>query len=208
MMRTKIQVLILVLSTLATYAVAQDKVKENLSSAQGSYGSGDLEDARFKLQQTLAELDVVIGKEILKILPTKMGDMEGAKDDEPVSGSSVGFAGLFVGRDYKNETDPETSIRVEVANNSPMLSMVNTFLSSTLLTAMVRNENQKVVKVDGYKSMLQLDKDEETGKTRCTISVPFGNSLMTFTYENMSSESEAVALANTVNVKEIERIAR
>jgi hypothetical protein len=42
--------------------------KNNITTAKSSYASGKLEDAHFALQQSMQELDMVIGKEVLKLL--------------------------------------------------------------------------------------------------------------------------------------------
>ena len=54
---------------MSTYA--QD-VQTNLDAALTSYKAGDLDQARYSLQQALTGINQAIGKEILLILPTSM----------------------------------------------------------------------------------------------------------------------------------------
>jgi hypothetical protein len=56
------------LFALAGSASAQEFAKQ-LTTARSSYSSGKLNDSRFAMQQMLQELDIITGKELLKILP-------------------------------------------------------------------------------------------------------------------------------------------
>jgi hypothetical protein len=76
---------------------AQDFDK-NLSAARTSYSSGNLQDSRFAMEQMLRDLDIQIGKEILKMLPTKMGALTANEKEDNLNGS--GGMGLFVHRTY------------------------------------------------------------------------------------------------------------
>ena len=58
----KISIIILALLAVQS-GIAQD-FQKNLSAARGAYQSGDLENARFAMEQMLHDLDIVIGKEI------------------------------------------------------------------------------------------------------------------------------------------------
>src|SRR3954467_1235555 len=80
-------------------ASAQDFDK-NLATAKSSYGSGDLENARFAMEQMLRDLDVEIGKEILKMLPTDIATRKMNEKDDNVTGGSGYAGGLFVHRTY------------------------------------------------------------------------------------------------------------
>src|SRR3954464_6484226 len=111
----KIYILIFVISALG--ASAQD-FNKNLATARTSYSSGDLENARFAMESMLRDLDMAIGKEILKMLPTSMGTMKVNEKDDNLTGGS-GFTGLFVHRTYG--TDPKRT-DLEIINNSPLIT--------------------------------------------------------------------------------------
>ena len=63
----KIFLLLFIVAGLSANAQDFDK---NLATARTSYSSGDLENARFAMESMLRDLDMAIGKEILKLLPT------------------------------------------------------------------------------------------------------------------------------------------
>src|ERR1043165_8313763 len=77
---------------------AQDFSK-NLASAKTSYGSGDLENARFAMQQMMNDIDIVIGKEVLKLLPAKMDAMSSNTKNDNVT-ANTGLTGVLIHRDY------------------------------------------------------------------------------------------------------------
>ena len=45
--------------------------KTDIATAKSSYSSGKLEDAHFALQQSMQEIDIIIGKEVLICLHLK-----------------------------------------------------------------------------------------------------------------------------------------
>src|SRR5436190_21875861 len=105
--------------TIAVAAKAQDFDK-NMATAKASYASGKLEDARYAMEQMLADIDVVIGKEILKLLPGQLGALKTVPTEDNVTGSSAGIAaGLYVHRMYGSA--PKTAA-LEIINNSPLIN--------------------------------------------------------------------------------------
>src|SRR5688572_17451391 len=101
--------------------VAQDFDK-NLATAKSSYASGNLENSRFAMEQMLRDLDAAIGKEILKMMPTKMGTLNVNAAEDNVTGGAGVAAGLFVHRTYGTGTK---TVNVDIINNSPMIAGLN-----------------------------------------------------------------------------------
>ena len=64
---------------------------------------------------------------------------------------------------------------------------------------------QKVIRIDGYKGMLQKTVDEETKKTDYTLQVPIGSTLLTFTAPD-TSEEEMIRMANTIPLSQITKL--
>ena len=50
--------------------MAQDFAKA-MTTAKSAYNAGKLEETHFALQQAMQEVDLIIGKEVLKLLPPK-----------------------------------------------------------------------------------------------------------------------------------------
>ncbi|MBS1489768.1 MAG: hypothetical protein JSS93_04530 [Bacteroidetes bacterium] len=184
---------------------AQDFGK-NLTSARSAYSSGNLTDARFAMEQMLSDLDRVIGKEILKLLPTTLNGMNyNAKDDNVTGMGGAAAAGLFVHRSFG--TDPAKDASVDIINNSPVITSINAILSTPILGSMMRNENQKVIKVQGYKSLLDKNTDSQTGKTGYQLQVPMNNTLLTIKMDDCS-EDQITNAAGQIPLQKIVSIAQ
>ena len=189
---------------IAMMVQAQDFDK-NLASARTSYSSGNLGDARFAMEQMLANLDAAIGKEILKMLPTQMGALKVNDKEDNVTGSTAGFtAGLFVHRNYG--ADPKKAT-LEIVNNSPLMNSLGAMLNTPLMGGMMQNENQKTVKIQGYKSLLTKNLDSESGKTNYELQIPMNNTLVTLRVDD-SNEGEVTAFANTIPLAKILQLAQ
>lgn len=178
-------------------ALAQDFDK-NIASAKSSYTSGDLENTRFALEQALHELDVVIGKEILKELPTKLGLLNYNLTEDNVTGSSGMGAGLFVHRSYGSELN---TAKIDIINNSPLITSLNAMLAIPFM-ANSGDGSQKVVKVQGYKSILNKNENTETGKTGYTLQIPMNNTLFTLEMDD-TNENEIQSIANAIPLNKI-----
>jgi hypothetical protein len=175
---------------------------KNLATAKSSYSAGKLEDARFAMEQMLRDLDAAIGKEILKMMPAKMGSLSTVAAEDNVTGGAGVAAGLFVHRVYG--TGAKTA-NVDIINNSPMIAGLNTLLSLPMMTG--GDPNQKQVKVQGYKSILRKEVDSETGKTNYELQTPFNNTLLTLKVYD-SNEAEILGFANTIPLAKIAEFAQ
>lgn len=187
---------------LSVTAVCAQNFEKHVGDARSAYESGNLENARFSMEQALRELDVLIGKEIVKLLPVKLGQLNAAVADDQVtaSGAAMG-AGLFIQRKYGS--DPKKA-DLQIMNNSPLLSGINALLSIPFLTG---GENQKQVKIQGYKALIKIEKDDVTGKVTHNLQVPFGNTLLTLIV-NESSEAEIISFANSIPLAKISAFAQ
>ena len=183
---------------------AAQEFDKNLASARSSYGSGDLENARFAMEQLLRDLDIAIGKEILKILPTQVSALKlNEKEDNLTGGAGYG-GGLFVHRSYG--ASPKTA-SIEVINNSPLLNSIQAILTMPVLGGMARDENQKQIKVQGYKSLLNRTVNSETAKTDYELQIPMNNTLVTVRMDD-TNEAEITSVANSIQLQKIAQIAQ
>ena len=185
-----------------TCFLSAQEFDKNIATARSSYGSGNLQDARFAMEQMLRDLDIQIGKEILKLLPTQLGSLAASTQDDNVNGT--GGVGLFVHRSYGTLAKRAD---LEVINNSPLMNGINAILSMPVLGGMMRDENQKQVKVQGYKSLLTKTVDSETGKTNYELQIPMNNTLVTLKV-NDSNESEITGWGNSIPLSKIQQMAQ
>lgn len=192
MKRYFIIVLVLFLSVAA---YAQDFSKD-IADAKSSYSSGKLADAHFSLEQAIQEIDMIVGKEILKLLPGKMNDTAAVTNQDEVT-ANIGFVGATVHRSYG-----ASGSQVEIISNSPLITSLNTFLNMPFVGGMMRNSTTKVVKVQGYKSRLEKQGDNVNGKPNYQLQIPFKSALVTITVNGMD-ENGVLAFANTIPLDKI-----
>lgn len=196
MKNTKYLVILLLLSTVS---FGQDFSK-NIATARNSYAAGNLEEARFAMQQMLNDLDMAIGREVLKMLPGKMGSFSSNASNDNVT-ANTGLSGVIIHREYGSG---EKIISLDLMSNSPLVASINAILSIPFM-GNSGDGTQKVIRIDGYKGMLQKSVDEETKKTDYTLQVPIGSTLLTFTAPD-TSEEEMIRMANTIPLSQITKL--
>lgn len=191
-------ILFITVSSLTVMAQSQD-FKKDITTAKTSYAANKLEDAHFALQQALSEIDMIIGREVLKLLPPKM-DTSSVNSKEDKVSSNVGFAGATVHRSYGKSEKAE----VEIISNSPLIATLNTLMNMPMMGGLMRDENNKTVKIQGYKSRLEKQAGNEEQATY-VLQIPFSSALLTFTIHN-SSEKEILKLADTLPLDQIAKL--
>jgi hypothetical protein len=193
------RIILYILLVSGTTVSAQDFTK-NLATAKTSYGGGNLEDARFAMQQMLNDIDILVGKELLKILPAKFDALaSNAKSDNVAA--NTGLAGVVVHRDYGTGDKTAT---LDVMTNSPLIASLNAILSIPFV-GNSGDGTQKVVKVQGYKAVLQKSEDTEANKTNFTLQIPINSTLISITGNN-STEAEILKWANTLPMPQIAKM--
>ena len=179
----------------------QDDFGKRLAEAKSAYAANKLSDARFAMQQMMYEIDLVIGKNVLKLLPAKMDGIAANAANDNVSGAS-GFIGVIVHRDFGRENS-DSSISLEVINNSPLLVALNSLLAMPIL---VNGQDRKVVKVAGYKALVEATTDSGTKKGQ-QVQVPVGNTLIMLKL-NSGDQDKAIRLAETIPIADIAKLAQ
>jgi len=191
----KYSILILILSF--TVSVNAQDFAKDIADAKSSYSAGKLADAHFSLEQAIQEIDMIVGKEVLKLLPAKMNDQASVEKNDQVT-ANVGFVGATVHRSYGDTTGSQ----VEIISNSPLIASLNSFLNMPLVGGMMRNSTTKVVKIQGYKSRLEKQGDNQNGKPNYQLQIPFKSALITITANGMD-ENAVMSFANSIPLDKI-----
>lgn len=191
----KYSILILILSF--TVSVSAQDFAKDIADAKSSYSGGKLADAHFSLEQAIQEIDMIVGKEVLKLLPAKMNDQASVEKNDQVT-ANVGFVGATVHRSYGDTTGSQ----VEIISNSPLIASLNSFLNMPLVGGMMRNSTTKVVKIQGYKSRLEKQGDNQNGKPNYQLQIPFKSALITITANGMD-ENAVMFFANSIPLDKI-----
>jgi len=177
-------------------AAAQEFTKQ-ATVARASYTSGKLDDSRFAMQQMLQELDLITGKEIMKLLPQKMEDKTAVAAKDNVTGAS-GWAGVVIHREYGAGNK---NVELETITNSPLLGSLNALLS---LPFVANNADQKVVKINGYKALVQKVSGENN-TSDYELQLPLHSTLITLKAPGYTQD-QVIKMANTLPVAEIAKM--
>ena len=185
-------------------AIAANGFSQNFSTdiftAKTAYASGKLDDAHFALLQAMQEIDLIIGKKVIAMLPQKMDTYTVNTKDDNVT-SNAGFIGTTIHRSY-GQND---AVDLSIIGNSPLVGTLNTLLNTPLIGGMMsRNGDNKIIKVQGYKGQLQKTENSD-GKTDYTIQIPLGSSLVTFTAKN-TTDSQITTWANSIPLADIAKL--
>ena len=179
---------------------AQDFNKD-MGTAKTSYSLGKLEETHFALLQAMQEIDIIVGKEILKLLPLKMDTLTSNAKNDNVS-SAVGFIGTTIHRVYGMS---ERKADLNIISNSPMIAMLNGFLNSPVLGGMMTDGKTKAVRVQGYKGRLEKIDGSVEGKSGYELQIPLGNTLITFRI-NDCTDTQILDMANTIPMQQIAKL--
>ncbi len=181
------------------FTLHAQEFNKQLAVARTAYTSGKLDDSRFAMQQMLQELDMITGKEILKILPTKMQDQTANSSKDNVSGAS-GFIGVTIHREYGPENK---NIDLEIISNSPLITSVNAILSIPIIG---NTGDNKVTKIAGYKALIQKVTGEKD-RTDYELQLPLNSSMITLKAPGYTQD-QLIAMANTLPIAQIAKMAQ
>jgi len=175
---------------------AQDFNKQ-LADARTAYAAGKLDDSRFAMQQMLQDLDMITGKEILKVLPAKMQDQNVNTANDNVTGAS-GFVGVIIHRDYGAQ---DKNVSLEVISNSPLIAGINTLLSLPLIG---NTGDNKVIRINGYKALVQKTTGDNN-RTDYEIQLPMNTTMITLKAPGYTQD-QVIAMANTLPIAQIAKL--
>src|SRR5690606_15882747 len=102
-------------------------VKENLASAETSFKAGSYGESRYAIQQAMLGVEMEIGQKLLKSLPETVAGLPKQPEQDQVTSSGWGWAGLTIHREY---TKDDKQLQFTIANNSVLLSAMNLYLSN------------------------------------------------------------------------------
>lgn len=181
-------------------ATAQDFAKA-MVTAKTAYNAGKLEESHFALQQAMQEVDLIVGTEVLKLLPQKMDSLIANTKNDNVA-SNVGFVGATIHRSYgKTARKADLSI----ISNSPLIAMMNTVLNTPMLGGMLNDGKTKTVKVQGYKGRLEKQSGSTDDKNNYELQIPLGSALITFKVDDCT-DIQILDMANTIPFQQIAKL--
>lgn len=195
------KIIVVLAFTFSAGSLAAQDFKKDMATAKTAYAANKLEETHFALMQAMQEIDLIVGKEVLQLLPAKMDSLPAnPKEDKVVS--NAGFIGATIHRSYGKFAKKAD---LSIISNSPMVSMLNTFLNSALLSGMGNDGNTKTIKIQGYKARLEKRTGSTEDKNDYELQVPLGSALITFKVDDCTDD-EIQAMANTLPLPQIAKL--
>jgi len=175
-------------------------VKQNLADAETAYKKTSYGEARYAVQQAMLGVELEIGNKILKSLPETIVSLPKVTEDDQVTSTGYGWAGLTIMRRYFDQKEKELS--VTIANNAVWMSGVNAYLSTGGYAQQTNGQqNWKQTKVKGYRAIIEYD--DSSGYK---LSVPLGqSSLIVYEAVNFASEQEVIKAAEAIDLDGIKK---
>lgn len=169
-------------------------VLANIKSAKEAFSTKKYADARYSARQAIQGIELEIGQNILKSLPTSIDGMPIIADEDKVTSSGIGFVGLLIYRMYQT-TDKQFTVTIQ--NDAAMFSSLNMYFSNNAYAT--NNPDVKQTKLKGYKAIIKYD--ESSGYS---ISIPVGqSSIIVLQGVNYSSENSFMAASAQINIDKI-----
>jgi hypothetical protein len=175
-------------------------VKQNLSDAETSFKSHSYGEARYAVQQAMLGVEMEIGNEVLKSLPATVSSLPTVTEEDKVTSTGWGWAGLTIQRSYRKD---DKQLSTTVANNAAWMSAVNMYLTNGGYAQQTNGQqNWKQVKVKGYRAVIEYD--ESSGYK---LSVPLGqSSLIVWEGINFKSEQDMISAASAFDIDGIKKM--
>jgi hypothetical protein len=174
-------------------------VKENLSTAEASFGGGKYSEARYAIQQAMLGVELQIGQAILKSLPQTISGLPYNASADQVTSTGWGWAGLTIYRDYEKE---DKQLRFSVSNNAAWMQAINMYFNNVgYAQSTGGQQNWKQTKIKGLRAVIEYS--EGSGYK---LSAPLGQtSLLIYEGVNFANEQEFMKAAEQIDVDGIKK---
>ena len=175
-------------ATLSLSALQADEVTDAINEALSSYQSGDLTNAAAQLDYAST---LVRQNKAQSLVALFCEPLEGWTSDEADSNAA---AGAFLGGGIsasKRYSKGESEVTINLFVDSPMLQSVSMMLANPAMLGMTGG---KLVKVQGYKAILQSESDEHE------LSFVVNNALLTMKGSYGTTKDELMAYASALNL--------
>lgn len=176
-------------------------VNDNLASAEAAYKKGSYGDAKYSLRQAMLGVQMEIGKKILAGLPATISGLkkDTTSDQVTSSGWGMGWSGLTIQRDYKQD---DKQLSFTIANNAAWMQAVNLyFTNSGYMQTSGGDQNWKQTKVQDEKAIIEFNPG-----SGYKLSVPVGQtSLLIYEGINFANEQDFMTAVNQINISAIKK---
>ena len=171
-----------------------------MGDAGKSFDAKSYSDARFAVQLALVGVEIQLGRELLKSLPTIVNGLQADTTQDKVVSTQWGWNNLTIQRIYNDGKDKEMT--VTIGNNLLYSGLVNAYFNNAYaVQANAKEQNAKQIKVQGNKALITFE--ESKGYS---LIVPVGQSSMVVWEDvNFANEEEVMSAANQFKIDDIKK---
>lgn len=179
---------------------APPDVKQQMTEAETEHAAKNYSDARYSLQQALMGVEIQLGRQILKSLPTTIVALPVDTLQDRVMSTQWGWSNLSIQRVYKSG-DKQLTTTIGNAGIYSGLAMMY-FGNASMMEANGDKQNFKQVKVKGNKAIIQYEDSKGY-----TLIVSIGQaSMIVWECINFANEQEVMSAANSFDIDGIKKM--
>ena len=179
---------------------APPDVKAQMADAETAHAAKNYSDARYSLQQALIGVEIQLGRQILKSLPTTADALSVDTAQDIVMSTQWGWSNMTIQRVWK-KGDKQLTITVGNAGIYAGLASMY-FTNAGMVQASNTKQNFKQVKVKGNKAVIQYEDSKGY-----TLIVSLGqSSMIVWECINFASEQEVMSTADTFDINDIKKM--
>lgn len=176
-------------------------VKAQMAEAQTAHKAKQYSNARYALQQALMGVEIQLGRQILKSLPTTILALPADSLQDKVMSTQWGWSNLNIQRVYKNTADKQLTTTI---GNAGIYSGIAAFYFANAATMQADGQKQayKQVRVKGHKAIIAYEDNKGY-----TLIVSLGQtSMVVWECINFASETEVMSAANAFDIDGIKKM--
>lgn len=176
-------------------------VKAQMSEAKTLHGASKYSDARFALGQALMGVEIQLGREVLRSLPTTVSGLNADTTQDKVMTNQWGFSNLTIQRVYRDRGDRQMSIGI--GNTGIFGGMAQLYIANAgMIEASGSKQNYKQVRVKGNKGVIEYD-DYKGYSLIISIGQTSG---ILWECVNFSTEQEVMKAAESFDIDSIKKM--
>jgi len=174
-------------------------VNQQMTDAEKAYDANKYSDARYSIQQALIGVEIQLGRELLKSLPSEVNGLPKDTTQDKVVSTQWGWANMTIQRVYYD--GKEKQLTTTIGNNGLYAGLVNMYFNNAYVQADANQQNVKQTKVKDYKALISYE--ESKGYT---LIVPIGqSSMIVWECVNFADENEVMNAAAQFDIDGIKK---
>jgi len=175
-------------------------VNQQMTEAEQSYASNKYSDARYSVQQALMGVEIQLGRELLKSLPSDVNGLPKDTTQDKVMSTQWGWSNMTIQRVYYD--GKEKQVTTTIGNNVLYAGLVNVYYNNAYVQADAEKQNVKQTKLKDYKALISYDDSKGY-----TLIVPIGQaSMIVWECVNFANEDEVMTAAGKFDVDGIKKM--